>query len=169
MCPANERWRYIVTSSPIGWVHTKNDPIYWMAAGLIWIHIYNHIKGIVDLIFSQNRMGVSKSCKETVVKVHNLHYGITKSSQIFKICHGIFFRCLFFWNHNSAYSPLNKMLFCRYYFEMHFLWWFFLHFVFWFKFIEGCSKGAIDKSALVQVMDWCQAMLTQLNDIYMPH
>ena len=26
MHPANERWRYIVTSSPIGWVHTQNDP-----------------------------------------------------------------------------------------------------------------------------------------------
>ena len=26
MCPANERWRYIVTSSPIGWAHTQNDP-----------------------------------------------------------------------------------------------------------------------------------------------
>ena len=27
MYPANERWRYIVTSSLIGWVHTQNDPI----------------------------------------------------------------------------------------------------------------------------------------------
>ena len=26
MCPANERRRYIVTSSPIGWAHTQNDP-----------------------------------------------------------------------------------------------------------------------------------------------
>ena len=26
MHPANERWRYIVTSSPIGWAHTQNDP-----------------------------------------------------------------------------------------------------------------------------------------------
>ena len=26
MHSANERWRYIVTSSPIGWVHTKNVP-----------------------------------------------------------------------------------------------------------------------------------------------
>ena len=26
MHPANERWRYIVTSSLIGWVHTQNDP-----------------------------------------------------------------------------------------------------------------------------------------------
>ena len=28
MRPANERRRYIVTSSPIGWVHTQNDPCY---------------------------------------------------------------------------------------------------------------------------------------------
>ena len=26
MCPANERWRYIVTSTLIGWAHTQNDP-----------------------------------------------------------------------------------------------------------------------------------------------
>ena len=26
MCPANERWCYIVTSSLIGWVHTQNYP-----------------------------------------------------------------------------------------------------------------------------------------------
>ena len=26
MHPANERWRYIVTSSLIGWVHSQNDP-----------------------------------------------------------------------------------------------------------------------------------------------
>ena len=26
MCPANERRRYIVTSSLIGWVHSQNDP-----------------------------------------------------------------------------------------------------------------------------------------------
>ena len=26
MYPANERWRYIVTPSHIGWVHTQNDP-----------------------------------------------------------------------------------------------------------------------------------------------
>ena len=26
MCPANERWRYILMLSPIGWAHTQNDP-----------------------------------------------------------------------------------------------------------------------------------------------
>ena len=26
MCPANERWRYNVTSSLIGWVHAQKDP-----------------------------------------------------------------------------------------------------------------------------------------------
>ena len=31
MCPANERQCYIVTSSPIGWVHTQNDP--WLCLG----------------------------------------------------------------------------------------------------------------------------------------
>ena len=28
MCPANERRCYIVTSSPVGWAHTQNDPWY---------------------------------------------------------------------------------------------------------------------------------------------
>ena len=28
MHPAYKRWRYIVTSSPIGWVHAQNDPCY---------------------------------------------------------------------------------------------------------------------------------------------
>ena len=27
MHPANERWRYDVTPSLIGWVHTQNDPL----------------------------------------------------------------------------------------------------------------------------------------------
>ena len=26
ICPANERWHYIVTLSPIRWAHTQNDP-----------------------------------------------------------------------------------------------------------------------------------------------
>ena len=29
MCPANERWRYNVTSSLIGWAHSQNDPCEW--------------------------------------------------------------------------------------------------------------------------------------------
>ena len=28
MCPANERWHYIVMSSLIGWVHIQNDPCF---------------------------------------------------------------------------------------------------------------------------------------------
>ena len=28
--PANERWRYNVTSSLIGWAHTQNDPWNWV-------------------------------------------------------------------------------------------------------------------------------------------
>ena len=31
--PANERWRYIVTSSLIGWAHSQNDP--WISADLL--------------------------------------------------------------------------------------------------------------------------------------
>ena len=33
MCPANERQRYIVTSSLIGWAHTQND--HWKLVMLI--------------------------------------------------------------------------------------------------------------------------------------
>ena len=28
MCPANERWRYSVTPSLIGWAHAQNDPCF---------------------------------------------------------------------------------------------------------------------------------------------
>ena len=34
MCPANERRRYNVTSSLIGWAHTQNDP--WMPLTHLW-------------------------------------------------------------------------------------------------------------------------------------
>ena len=37
MRPANERRRYIVTSSPIGLAHIQSDP--WQ---IIWTHIWNH-------------------------------------------------------------------------------------------------------------------------------
>ena len=41
MCPADERWRYIITSPFIGWVHTRIDPwswchfyiTFWLSAG----------------------------------------------------------------------------------------------------------------------------------------
>ena len=29
MCPANERWRYILYASLIGWVHIQKDPCIW--------------------------------------------------------------------------------------------------------------------------------------------
>ena len=29
MCPANERWRYTVKPSLIGWAHPQNDPCWW--------------------------------------------------------------------------------------------------------------------------------------------
>ena len=32
MHPANERRRYIVTSSLIGWAHVQNDPLYVITA-----------------------------------------------------------------------------------------------------------------------------------------
>ena len=46
MHPANERWRYNVTSSLIGWVHAQNDPcifydkmtIFKLANKIAWIH-----------------------------------------------------------------------------------------------------------------------------------
>ena len=36
MCSANERWCNIVTSSPIGWAHTQNDPCcVWMSSPVL--------------------------------------------------------------------------------------------------------------------------------------
>ena len=36
MCPANERRRYIVTSSLIGWAHHQNDPWIFIIA-FLWV------------------------------------------------------------------------------------------------------------------------------------
>ena len=36
MRPANERWRYTVTPSLIGWVHTQNDPCMLIRCGSKW-------------------------------------------------------------------------------------------------------------------------------------
>ena len=41
MPPANERRRYIVTSSLIGWAQTQNDPCYAnMTVSLWWYNVY---------------------------------------------------------------------------------------------------------------------------------
>ena len=40
MLPANERWRYNVTSSLIGWPHTQNHPWYVYQRKKIWIILY---------------------------------------------------------------------------------------------------------------------------------
>ena len=34
--PANERWRYIVTSSPIGWAHIQNNPCILYCHPWVW-------------------------------------------------------------------------------------------------------------------------------------
>ena len=36
MCPTNEGWRYIVTSSLIGWKHTQNDPCGRYESSIAW-------------------------------------------------------------------------------------------------------------------------------------
>ena len=40
MCPANERWCYIVTSSLIGWAHAQNDPCGYKL-------LYDHLSSII--------------------------------------------------------------------------------------------------------------------------
>ena len=46
MDSANERWRYTVTSSLIGWTHTHNDPCIWDLNLVINIHaISRHSAG----------------------------------------------------------------------------------------------------------------------------
>ena len=46
MRPANERRRYIVTSSIIGWVHTQNDPC--SRCGRSLLHVYFALSGLGD-------------------------------------------------------------------------------------------------------------------------
>ena len=49
--PANERWRYIVTSSLIGWMHTQNDP--WMGTKTLPEPILtNHEPGLVGFTWA---------------------------------------------------------------------------------------------------------------------
>ena len=44
MHPANERWRYIVMASLIGWPHTQNDPYFLDTKSLNWtiLHQLTH-------------------------------------------------------------------------------------------------------------------------------
>ena len=54
MRPTNERRRYIVTSSLIGWAHTQNDPCQvmacWLLAYLVPSHYLNQCWHIVNWI-----------------------------------------------------------------------------------------------------------------------
>ena len=46
MCPANERWRYTVTSSLIGWAHTQNaliSSVIWIKSSDQWIWIWSTV------------------------------------------------------------------------------------------------------------------------------
>ena len=43
MRSANERWRYIVTSSLIGRAHTQNNPSAWKMNGWISILLYTEL------------------------------------------------------------------------------------------------------------------------------
>ena len=47
-CPANERWRYIVTPSLIGWVHTQNNSCILYHIGVLMIHS-THISEIFSV------------------------------------------------------------------------------------------------------------------------
>ena len=40
-CPTNERWRYNVTSSLIGWAHTQNNP--WVCKPTVYPVIRDHL------------------------------------------------------------------------------------------------------------------------------
>ena len=46
MRPANERRRYIVTSSLIGWVHTQNDPCHTYGGSALEALIWKFTRGI---------------------------------------------------------------------------------------------------------------------------
>ena len=44
MCLDNEQWRYIVASSPIGWVHTQNDPWKWKYGNFVKKYILLYLQ-----------------------------------------------------------------------------------------------------------------------------
>ena len=61
MCQANERRRYNVTSSLIGWAHTQNDPCRWHKGAMFCFNVifliryclithYHHFGHIADIV-----------------------------------------------------------------------------------------------------------------------
>ena len=53
MCLANERWCYIVTSSPIGWVHAQNNPCLFSWIRKLNLNIYLHLLSFLKSISLQ--------------------------------------------------------------------------------------------------------------------
>ena len=49
MLPANERWRYTVTPSFIGWVHTQNDS-WWYSVPIININFFSSVHPLTNTL-----------------------------------------------------------------------------------------------------------------------
>ena len=161
MHPANERPRYIVTSSLIGWAHTQNDPwiiqafhnkTYWTRQKILSNHlcIYHQQEvgsggsAVIDidhvwLLFGTDHVIVSLDINSSPPGQNGRHF----ADDIFK--------CMFV---NEKFCILNRLS---------------------LKFVP---KGLINNiPALVQIMAWCRSgdkplsepMLTHFTDAYMRH
>ena len=81
MRPANERRRYIVTSSLIGWAHTQNDPCAWL-----WRFIFLQLwsSGMPGIVSLRKESSNIKYCGKYKSYIHPIQ------SMIIKFPHGIF-------------------------------------------------------------------------------
>ena len=74
MHPANEGQRYSVTSSPIGWAHTQNDPCITQHMNLLkWLIFHKHMHFVLYIIKSKYSLKYfSRYLAETKL-VHQIH------------------------------------------------------------------------------------------------
>ena len=67
--PANESRRYIVTSSPIGWAHTQNDPCKWWSS---YIHHICVTRLGIDELSSDVAVGCFRIITQPYSKIHEI-------------------------------------------------------------------------------------------------
>ena len=108
MCPANERWRYNVTSSLIGWAHSQNHP--WETS--IYIHQFDlslsesivcHNSRLLYIVYKNNR---AKTCM-----FYNQHVWVEGISfKSFRQLHVLVFSCPL--TYHSVFRTIAFRLHC---------------------------------------------------------
>ena len=100
MCPANERWRYIVTSSPIGWVHTQNNfHVCWIVL-THWGRVTHICVSKLTIIGSDN--GLSPDRRQAIIW--------TNDGLLLIRPWGTNFSEILFENHTSSFKKMRSKL-----------------------------------------------------------